>query len=67
MGTAFGAGHGEPTFNFHPPLPQYLTVFFHEAGFTFIAAENLAALVLLVLAGVGCTSSPAKLSAPEED
>ena len=50
---AFGAGHGEPTFNFHPPLPQYLTVFFHEAGFSFIAAENIAALLLLVLAGLG--------------
>ena len=49
----FGAGHGEPTFNFHPPLPQYLNAFFHALGFTFIASENLAAFALLALAGFG--------------
>ena len=48
-----GAGYGEPTFNFNPPLLYYLGSFFHVLGFTFIASENLSAFALLVLAGAG--------------
>lgn len=48
-----GAGYGEPTFNFNPPLLYYLGSLFHALGFTFIASENLAAFALLLMAGVG--------------
>lgn len=48
-----GAGYGEPTFNFNPPLLYYLGALFHWAGFTFIASENLAIFAFLVLAGLG--------------
>jgi hypothetical protein len=46
-------GHGEPFFNFNPPLIYYLSAFFHALGFSFIASENLACLVLLQVAGLG--------------
>lgn len=48
-----GAGYGEPTFNFNPPLLYYLGSFFHALGFTFIASENLAIFALLLTASVG--------------
>ncbi len=48
-----GAGYGEPTFNFNPPLLYYIGSFFHALGFTFIASEDLTALVLLFVAGAG--------------
>lgn len=48
-----GAGYGEPTFNFNPPLLYYLVAAFHALGFTFIAAENLAIFALLLTAGIG--------------
>ena len=49
----FGAGHGEPFFSFNPPLFYYLSAVFHALGSTFIAAEDLACLVLLLVAGLG--------------
>jgi hypothetical protein len=48
-----GAGYGEPTFNFNPPLLYYLGSFFHALGFTFIASEDLAIFALLLASGVG--------------
>ncbi len=48
-----GAGYGEPTFNYNPPVFYYLSAFFHFLGFGFIASEDLAAFALLVLAGAG--------------
>jgi hypothetical protein len=48
-----GAGYGEPTFNFNPPLLYYLGSLFHALGFTFIASENLAIFALLLTAGAG--------------
>jgi MFS family permease len=48
-----GAGYGEPTFNFNPPLLYYLGSFFHALGFTFIASEDLAIFALLLTAAVG--------------
>jgi uncharacterized membrane protein len=48
-----GAGYGEPTFNFNPPLLYYLVSAFHAVGFGFVASEDLAILVLLVLSGFG--------------
>ncbi len=48
-----GAGYGEPTFNFNPPLLYYIVSVFHALGFTFIASENLAIFVLLLTAGAG--------------
>jgi hypothetical protein len=49
----FGAGHGEPFFSFNPPVFYYLSAVFHALGSTFIAAEDLACLVLLLVAGLG--------------
>lgn len=46
-------GHGEPTFNFNPPLVYYLTSAFHALGFDFVAAGDLAMFALLPLAGIG--------------
>ncbi len=48
-----GAGYGEPTFNFNPPLLYYLGCFFHALGFTFIASENLAIFALLLTGSAG--------------
>jgi len=46
------AGYGQPLF-FNPPLFYYLSAFFHVLGFSFVAAQNLACFVLLLLAGLG--------------
>jgi 6-pyruvoyl-tetrahydropterin synthase related domain len=46
-------GYGEPFFSFNPPLFYYLSAFFHAAGFSFVAAENVSCLLLLVLAALG--------------
>jgi hypothetical protein len=48
-----GAGYGEPTFNFNPPLLYYIVSAFHALGFTFIASEDLAIFVLMLAAGAG--------------
>jgi hypothetical protein len=48
-----GAGYGEPTFTFNAPLIYYLTAVFHAMGLGFVAAQNLALLLLLLLAGLG--------------
>ncbi len=47
------AGHGQPFFNFNPPVFYYLTSFFHAAGFSFVASQNMAAFAVIVLAGLG--------------
>lgn len=49
----FAAGYGEPTFNFNAPAVEYAVAGFHALGFSFIAADNLAALLVLALAGIG--------------
>lgn len=46
-------GHGQPLFNFNPPVIYYLTAFFHAWGSSFSAAESLACLVLMLCAAVG--------------
>jgi uncharacterized membrane protein len=46
-------GHGEPTFNFNPPLVYYLTSAFHALGLDFVTASDLAMFALLPLAGIG--------------
>jgi len=46
-------GYGQPFFNFNPPLFYYLSAFFHVLGFSFVAAQNLAIFVLLLLAALG--------------
>jgi hypothetical protein len=46
-------GHGEPFFSFNPPVIYYLSALFHALRFSFVASENLACLVLLLLAGLG--------------
>ncbi len=48
-----GAGYGEPTFNFNPPLLYYVGSLFHALGFTFIASENLAIFALLLTGSIG--------------
>lgn len=47
------AGYGEPFFNFNPPLIYYLSAIWHVMGFSFVAAQSLAILVVLLLAGLG--------------
>ncbi|HIM38050.1 MAG TPA: hypothetical protein EYM38_08555, partial [Dehalococcoidia bacterium] len=49
----FAYGYGEPTINFNPPVVYYLTAFFHVVGFSFVSAQNLTLLAILVLAGLG--------------
>lgn len=46
-------GHGEPTFNFNPPLVYYVTSAVHALGFDFVTASDLAMFALLPLAGIG--------------
>lgn len=48
-----GFGHGEPIFNFNPPLVHYLMSGLHALGFDFVAAENLAIVALLLVAALG--------------
>ena len=48
-----GAGYGEPTFNFNPPLLYYLVSLFHSLGFGYIESESLALFALLVVAAIG--------------
>ncbi len=45
-----GHGYGEPTFLYQPPLFYYLTSLAHAVGFDFLAAENVATLLLLGIA-----------------
>jgi hypothetical protein len=47
------AGYGQPFFNFNPPLFYYVAALFRFLGFSFIAAQNLAAFALLLLSGLG--------------
>ncbi len=47
------AGYGEPFFNFNPPLFYYLSAIFHVLGLSLVAAQSLAILALLLLAGLG--------------
>jgi hypothetical protein len=47
------AGYGEPFFNFNPPLIYYLSAIWHAMGFSFVAAQSLAILAVLLLAGLG--------------
>jgi hypothetical protein len=51
-----GAGYGEPTFNFNPPLVYYFSALFHALGAGFPASENLASLFLLFMAALGMYS-----------
>ena len=46
-------GHGQPLFNFNPPVIYYATALFHALGAGFSAAESLACLALLLLAAIG--------------
>jgi hypothetical protein len=46
-------GHGEPIFNFNPPLLYYLVAGIHALGFGFIQSEDVALLILLALSGLG--------------
>ncbi len=46
-------GRGQPFFSFNPPLIYYLIAFFHFVGFTFIASQDLAIFVLLLLSALG--------------
>ncbi len=48
----FSGGYGEPFFAFNPPLIYVVSALFHAVGFSFIAAENLACITLLLLAGL---------------
>jgi hypothetical protein len=48
----FSGGYGEPFFSFNPPLIYAMTAALHALGFNFVAAENLACLALLLLAGL---------------
>ena len=47
------AGYGEPFFNFNPPLIYYLSAISHVMGSSFVAAQSLAILALLLMAGSG--------------
>ena len=47
------AGYGEPFFNFNPPVFYYLTSLWHALGSSFVLAQNLAALTVTALAGLG--------------
>jgi uncharacterized membrane protein len=47
------AGHGQPFFAFNPPLVYYLMSGFHWLGATFVAADNLTSLTLILLAAFG--------------
>ncbi|MGA7670726.1 MAG: YfhO family protein [Nitrolancea sp.] len=46
-------GRGQPFFNFNPPLIYYLISAFHFVGFSFIAAQDLALFLLLILSAGG--------------
>ncbi|HSR29389.1 MAG TPA: YfhO family protein [Anaerolineae bacterium] len=46
-------GYGQPFFNFNPPLFYYVSALFYALGWSFVAAQNLALLVLLYAAGLG--------------
>jgi hypothetical protein len=48
-----GFGHGEPTFNFNPPLINYVSSLFHGMGLNFVAAEDAAVLLILLVSGIG--------------
>lgn len=48
-----GFGYGEPALGLYPPFFYYVTSAFHWLGAGYIAAENFATLVLLLLAGLG--------------
>jgi hypothetical protein len=47
-----GSGYGEPLFNYYPPLFYYVAACLHAVGFGFVASENLACFVLVLVAGV---------------
>ncbi len=46
-------GYGLPLFNFMPPFVYYLSSLLHFFGLSFLAAENMACLVILIGAGMG--------------
>ena len=46
-------GRGQPFFNFNPPLIYYLIAVFHFVGFSFIASQDLAIGLLLLLSSAG--------------
>ncbi len=46
-------GRGQPFFNFNPPLIYYLIAVFHFVGFSFIASQDLAIGLLLLLSALG--------------
>ncbi len=46
-------GYGEPFFLFNPPLLYYLSALFHLLGASFVAAQSLTALTLLLLSALG--------------
>ena len=47
------SGYGQPFFLFNPPAIYYVTSAFHGLGYPIVASLNLAALVLLAVAGIG--------------
>jgi hypothetical protein len=58
------AGYGQPFFSFNPPLFYYLAALFHAPGLSFIAAQNLALLALLCVAGLGMYRLAAEFYGP---
>ncbi|GEM_PF-180243 len=47
------AGRGEPFFSFNPPVVYFVSALFHALGFSFVAAESLTCLTILLLAALG--------------
>ncbi len=47
-----GRGTGQPLFLFHPPMIYYLGEFWHLMGLDFVAAMNLACVVIVVASAV---------------